>query len=78
MPNRVIVTVGARDLGRIDRVAQDLRQAGMAVDQVLSATGIITGTAEPHRMTALGGVPGVASVEPDADVQLPPPDSDVQ
>jgi hypothetical protein len=78
MRHRVIVTVGARHLGQVDRVARDLRQAGMTVDQVLSASGIITGTVEPHRAAGLDGVAGVDSVEPDTDARIPPPDADVR
>jgi hypothetical protein len=78
MSKRIVVTVDPDALNQIDRVAEDLRAAGVAVDQVLSATGIITGSVESGRMTAAGRVKGVASIEADSDFQLPPPDSDVQ
>ena len=44
----------------------------MTVDQILSTTGIITGSADPAAVAGLGGLAGVASVEPDADFQIPP------
>jgi hypothetical protein len=72
MNDRILVTVAPGALGRIDRVAQDLRAAGVTVDQVLSASGIITGSVEASLMPAIGRVRGVASVESDTDVQLPP------
>jgi hypothetical protein len=70
MGDRIIVTVAPGDLSRIDRVAQDLRAAGVTVDQVLSATGIITGSVDASRLPAVGQVRGVASVGPDTDLGL--------
>jgi hypothetical protein len=78
MPDRIIVTVDSNALDQIDRVAQDLRNAGVTVDQVLSATGIITGSVDAGRKAAVRRVRGVASVEADADFHIPPPDSDIQ
>jgi hypothetical protein len=78
MSDRIIVTVAPGAVGQIDRVAQDLRAAGVAVDQVLSGLGIITGSVDASRKAAAQGVPGVASVEADSDFQVPPPDSDIQ
>jgi hypothetical protein len=72
MSDRIIVTVAPDALEQIDRVAKDLRSAGVTVDQVLSATGIITGSVDAGRMTVVGRVRGVASVEADTDFQLPP------
>lgn len=72
MKTRIVVTVDPAQLGRIDEVAQSLTQAGMTVDQILSTTGIITGSADHGQTSALGAMPGIASVEPDSDFQIPP------
>jgi hypothetical protein len=72
MKKRIVVTVHQAALGGIDQVAQALTQAGMTVDQILSTTGIITGSADHNQMSALGAVPGIAAVEPDTDFQIPP------
>lgn len=58
---------------RIDHVARELRRAGMTVDQILSASEVIIGSADESTLIALGEVRGVASVELDAD-SLPSPD----
>ena len=78
MSKRIIVTVAPDALEQIDQVAHDLRGAGVTVDQVLSSTGIITGSVDAGRVGAVGQIRGVASVESDSDFQLPPPDSDIQ
>lgn len=69
---RIVITVDQASLPHIDQIAQQLVQAGMTVDQILSATGIITGSADGPAVAAFGGLAGVASVEPDADFQIPP------
>ena len=69
---RIVVTVDPAARPRIDQVARRLAQAGMTVDQILSTTGIITGSADAAAMAALGGVADVTAVEPDADFHIPP------
>lgn len=69
---RIVVTVEPSALADIDQVAGRLARSGMSVGQILSTTGIITGSADPSAVAALGRVPGVAAVEPDADFQIPP------
>ena len=43
----------------------------------LGGLGIVTGRAAPDAVERLRGLPGV-TVEPEVDVQLPPPDAPVQ
>lgn len=69
---RIVVTVDPAALADIDQLAGRLAGSGMSVDQILSTTGIITGSADPTALAALGGVTGVAAVEPDADFHIPP------
>lgn len=69
---RIVVTVDPAALGHIDRIAGRLARAGMTVDQILSTTGIITGSAADQALARLRGLPGVAAVEPDADLPIPP------
>jgi hypothetical protein len=72
----ITVTVSA-DVD-IDVVAEQLRAAGMTVEQVLRAAGVITGTVAAQTRTALADVPGVLAVEPEQSIRLPPPDSEIQ
>ena len=78
MSARIIVTTADPARAGDRQFAKALRQAGMTVDQVLTATGIISGSADPGRLPQLRAVPGVASVELEGDAQIPPPDSPIQ
>lgn len=73
----VVITVDDAHLPSIKQVADQLRSRGMEVESVLESTGIITGSC-PTDVAPLHEVPGVASVEPQGEFQLPPPDSPVQ
>jgi len=59
------------------KVAAKLRSRGMKVDSVLEGTGQITGSFS-QSPSSLQEVNGVAAVERVPQIQLPPPDSDVQ
>ena len=76
MPEKVTISVA--DDARIDEVVAALEHGGMHVEQVLRPIGVITGSVDVRHVQALGSVAGVAAVESQRTVQLPPPDSDVQ
>ncbi|MHA6630714.1 hypothetical protein ACU61A_35200 [Pseudonocardia sichuanensis] len=78
MPEKITVSVADDALDRIDDVVTALEGGGMRVEQVLRPLGVITGYVEDTQLQALGAVTGVAAVEPQRTVQLPPPESDVQ
>lgn len=69
---RVVIAVKPASLADIDEVAGRLTGAGMTVDQILSTTGIITGSADAASVATLSRLMGVASIEPDTDLQIPP------
>jgi hypothetical protein len=74
----VIVSVDDEHLDRIDHVAARLREAGMRVGRSLATIGTITGSVPASKLSAIRVTEGVAAVEPQREVQLPPPDSPVQ
>ena len=74
----VTVTVADDHVARTGAVADRLRAAGMTVDQVLVAVGIITGSVPAARRPEIEALPGVAAVEEETTFRLPPPDADVQ
>jgi hypothetical protein len=78
MPEKVTVSVADDAVDRIDEVVTALEHGGLHVEQVLRPLGVITGSVDTQLVHALGNVAGVAAVEPQRTVQLPPPDSDVQ
>ena len=75
---KITVTVADSHLASIDDVARRLRAAGMQIDSVLPAIGIITGSVAHGGPAAIGALPGVAAVEDQTTFQIPPPDADVQ
>ncbi|WP_207311941.1 hypothetical protein [Lentzea alba] len=58
--------------GSLPRVLNDLREAGLVVDTVLEALGVVTGTVEVRAIPTLLSVSGVLDVERQWRVQLPP------
>ncbi|MFD5827610.1 hypothetical protein [Lentzea sp. NPDC060358] len=67
--DQVMVSVAE---GSLPKVLDDLREAGLVVDTVLEALGVITGTAQVRAIPALQAVRGVLDVERQWRVQLPP------
>jgi hypothetical protein len=78
VPEKITISLADDAIDRIDEVVAALEDGGMQVDQVLRPLGVITGSVDRQRVQALGAVAGVAAVEPQRTVRLPPPDSDVQ
>ena len=78
--SKVQVTISVDDahLEQIDQVAEQLKTAGLSVDQTMSTLGIVTGSVDSEKMSSLSEVAGVDSVEVDKTITLPPPGSDIQ
>ena len=75
---RVLVTIAESHREAISSVAKQLRAAGLVDANSLSAAGIVTGTVAHGQLSALKSISGVAAVEIEGQVEIPPPDSDVQ
>lgn len=58
-------------------VAADLARAGMQIEYVLEAIGVITGEAESGREDALRGILGVADVSGEPGIDIGPPGEDL-
>jgi hypothetical protein len=75
----VTVLVADDRLDAIDEVAAALQLAGLRLGDVLPAAGAITGSVDDLALLpALSEVEGVAAVEPEQEIQLPPPDEPIQ
>lgn len=74
----VVVTVADSHLDRVTDLAEHMRQAGLSVDQVLGATGVVTGTASKAATARLRRLSGVQAVEAVDEVRIAPPDSEIQ
>ena len=77
-PVSVVVSVDDDHLDDIDKVVTDLRRAGLRVDNVLDAVGVVTGTVAGASVEALESVPGVAEVELERVNRVAPPDAEIQ
>ncbi len=67
----LVITISS---GRpIHDVANDLRAAGLEVDQILESIGSVTGSANPDAVDRLRRIPGVADVSPDHPINIGPP-----
>jgi ribosome-interacting GTPase 1 len=77
-PVNVVVSVDDDHLDALDKVVTELRHAGLRVDSVLDAVGVVTGTVAGVSVRALESVPGVAEVELQRVNRVAPPDAEVQ
>jgi len=75
---KVIISVDDDRVEDISTVVDALRDAGLQVSAVLTGAGVVTGTVDGDRISSLSAVPGVADVEAEQTIALPPPDSSVQ
>ena len=70
--DKVVVSVADESVANLPSVVSALRDAGMRVEQVLEGLGVVTGSVAAGMGDLLGAVPGVAHVEVDRTVRLPP------
>jgi len=66
---KIIVTIDEQHLADIQTVANNLQFLGMTVDNILSVSGIITGSARRSLIPSLKAVPGVLDVEEDKEMR---------
>ena len=60
-------------------MAAALQEAGLRRDSTLPASGVLSGAvADAAAMRSMAAVDGVAAVEQVHEIQLPPPDAEVQ
>lgn len=71
----LIVTV-SKDR-HMDDIVPDLKAAGLVVEGVLDAIGIVTGSASAKSIAGLRKVRGVADVSSDHKVDIGPPDAPI-
>ena len=69
---KILVSVDDDSMADLPRLVSDLRRAGLQVDEVLENLGTVTGSITQEAAGALLRVPGVAHVEWQRDIKLPP------
>ena len=75
---QVTISIGNAHMDQLEQISEQLTTAGLEVEQTLSTLGVITGSVETEKMSALSEVSGVESVELNRTIQLAPPDANVQ
>lgn len=75
---RVTIAIDEAHLDQLDDVADQLKAAGLDIEQTLSTLGIVSGAVARDKMSSLSQVSGVESIEVDRRYQLNPPGSEVQ
>ena len=75
---KVTISIGDAHLEQIDQVVDQLKAKGLDVEQTMATLGIVTGSVDSDKLSALSKVAGVDSVQKEKTVNLPPPGSDVQ
>ena len=74
----VQIAISDEDLPRFGEVVDSLKAAGLQVDRTMEQLGLVTGSSAASKIATLARVKGVAGVERQRRVQLPPPDSRIQ
>ncbi|MDP3748326.1 MAG: hypothetical protein Q8Q88_14905 [Phenylobacterium sp.] len=59
----------------LPEIAKTLSDQGFSIDQQLDDIGVLMGSADEALAERIRGLPGVADVSPDEDVDIGPPDS---
>ena len=75
---RLSISVGDQHLSHFEKVLKDAEKAGMKVEKKHKGLGIATGSIDADKINSLRKVEGVDHVEEERQIQIPPPESDVQ
>lgn len=74
----ITVAVADNHLANILEVAHHLQEAGLNVEHIMDAVGVITGSCETCEVEKMSQVDGVESVEAQDHYRLAPPDAPIQ
>ena len=74
----LLISVDDRDREQIQKVVKALQASGLKIKQVMKQTGVITGSIDSARVEGISQVKGVAAVEVEQEIQLKPPESEIQ
>lgn len=74
---RIVITISAYYLDRLDIVAESLREEGVTITR-LYEFGVIIGYAEEETIDKIRHHEEIVSLTDEKEVNMPPPDADVQ
>ena len=72
------VSVKEEHRPRFAELVKQLKETGLQVEQELHSAGVVTGSIESEKVDQLKKLAGVAHVEESRNVQIAPPESEVQ
>jgi DNA anti-recombination protein RmuC len=75
---KISISVDEEHLSEFSKVMKKVEKAGMQIDQELEDIGVATGSIDEEKVGKLRDVEGVNHVEEERQIQIPPPESDVQ
>ena len=75
---KLSISVDDEHLSQFSKVMKEVEKAGMKIDQELEDLGVATGAIDEDKVAALRKVEGVQHVEEERQIQIPPPESEVQ
>ena len=74
----LLISLDDEHIEQISEVIQNLKAAGLHVEQTMTQLGVITGSCDAAKVEAISQVKGVSHVETEQKYQIAPPDSDIQ
>lgn len=77
MKSNIVLSIGDIHIHNLDIIVNKLEELGMSVDNTFEF-GVITGTMENSDIQELKTISEIESFTVDAQVNLPPPDEEIQ
>lgn len=74
----VVITLDEHHVSRLREIAEQLSAKGLKDIQTLESIGTITGKCETDLLKKVQAISGIATVEFSGNVQIAPPESDIQ
>jgi hypothetical protein len=74
----VNIVVADEYMGRFSQVLQRSKKVGLHVKDQMKEMGLIIGSIDSSKLDELKRVKGISAVEKDREINLAPPDSDIQ
>jgi hypothetical protein len=75
---KLSISIDDQHLNQFAKVVKDVKKAGLKVEERHKDIGVVTGSINKDKVDSLRNVEGVAHVEEEREIRIPPPESDVQ
>lgn len=75
---KLSISVDDEHLSQFSKIMSEVEKAGMKIDEKHKDLGVATGSIDEDKIDAVRDVEGVDHVEPEREIHIPPPESDIQ